>query len=238
MKEWGRAGRGRSRIWPRPVLLSRKIVARRPRRKRRNRGDRWIHSSLPSRSSRDVGFYSNPNNFRCVRRARYAKNTAAMFSLQRLLGKEDKFFGLLEASAEEARTSVQALVRLSKALDKPRRARGVRPARGARTRKSPRTISATRFTPPSSPRSSARTSRASPTRSTRFPRPSRNSPNASCSRRTRSAAWISPGRSACSNRPPKPSCRWSRASAPGVNLDEIKALNDKLQHIEGEADKR
>ena len=40
-----------------------------------------------------------------------------MFSLQRLLGKEDKFFSLLEASAREANTSVQALVRLSKALD-------------------------------------------------------------------------------------------------------------------------
>lgn len=42
-----------------------------------------------------------------------------MFSLQRLLGKEDMFFTLLEASAQEARTSVQALVKLSKALDKP-----------------------------------------------------------------------------------------------------------------------
>jgi uncharacterized protein Yka (UPF0111/DUF47 family) len=41
-----------------------------------------------------------------------------MFSLQKLLGKEDKFFGLLEASAEEARASVQALVKLSKNLDK------------------------------------------------------------------------------------------------------------------------
>jgi uncharacterized protein len=40
-----------------------------------------------------------------------------MFSLQRLLGKEDKFFTLLESSAEEARSSVQALVRLSKSLD-------------------------------------------------------------------------------------------------------------------------
>jgi uncharacterized protein len=39
-----------------------------------------------------------------------------MFSLQKLLGKEDKFFTLLEASAEEARASVQALVRLSKSL--------------------------------------------------------------------------------------------------------------------------
>lgn len=41
-----------------------------------------------------------------------------MFSLQKLLGKENKFFTLLEASAEEARTSVQALVKLSKSLDK------------------------------------------------------------------------------------------------------------------------
>jgi uncharacterized protein Yka (UPF0111/DUF47 family) len=37
-----------------------------------------------------------------------------MFSLQRLLGKEDMFFSLLEASAEEARTATQALVKLSK----------------------------------------------------------------------------------------------------------------------------
>jgi uncharacterized protein Yka (UPF0111/DUF47 family) len=42
-----------------------------------------------------------------------------MFSLQKLLGKEDKFFSLLEASAEEARTSVQALVKLCQDLEKP-----------------------------------------------------------------------------------------------------------------------
>ena len=42
-----------------------------------------------------------------------------MFSLQKLLGKEDKFFTLLEASAEEARASVQALVKLGTTLDKP-----------------------------------------------------------------------------------------------------------------------
>ena len=34
-----------------------------------------------------------------------------MFSLQRLLGKQDKFFDLLEASSQESRTSVQALIR-------------------------------------------------------------------------------------------------------------------------------
>ena len=42
-----------------------------------------------------------------------------MFSLQRILGKEDKFFSLLEASAQEARTSVQALVKLGQGLNQP-----------------------------------------------------------------------------------------------------------------------
>lgn len=42
-----------------------------------------------------------------------------MFSLQRLLGKEDMFFELLESSAQEARNSVQALVKLTQALDQP-----------------------------------------------------------------------------------------------------------------------
>ncbi len=42
-----------------------------------------------------------------------------MFSLQKLLGKEDKFFTLLEASAGEARSSVQALVKLMSNLEKP-----------------------------------------------------------------------------------------------------------------------
>src|SRR5882724_4129721 len=43
-----------------------------------------------------------------------------MFSLQRILGQEYKFFSLLEASAREAHASVQALVKLSKALDQPK----------------------------------------------------------------------------------------------------------------------
>lgn len=43
-----------------------------------------------------------------------------MFSLQKLLGKEDKFFDLLEASAEEGRASVQALVKLVKSAAEAR----------------------------------------------------------------------------------------------------------------------
>ena len=42
-----------------------------------------------------------------------------MFSLQKLWGGEEKVFSLLEASAEEARKSVRALVNLSKGLDQP-----------------------------------------------------------------------------------------------------------------------
>ncbi len=42
-----------------------------------------------------------------------------MFSLQKLLGNKDKFFGLLEASAEEARASVQNLVKLGQNLENP-----------------------------------------------------------------------------------------------------------------------
>src|SRR3989442_15588549 len=42
-----------------------------------------------------------------------------MFSLQKLLGKEDKFFSLLEASAQEARTSAAALVKLGQGFDQP-----------------------------------------------------------------------------------------------------------------------
>jgi uncharacterized protein len=43
-----------------------------------------------------------------------------MFSLQRLFGKEDKFFELLEASAEESRASVEALTRFLKNPDQVR----------------------------------------------------------------------------------------------------------------------
>ena len=41
----------------------------------------------------------------------------SMFSLQKLLGQEEKIFALLEASAQEARNSVQALVKISKSLN-------------------------------------------------------------------------------------------------------------------------
>jgi uncharacterized protein Yka (UPF0111/DUF47 family) len=42
-----------------------------------------------------------------------------MFSLQKLLGKEDKFFTLLEASAEQGRTSAQALSKLCRGEVQP-----------------------------------------------------------------------------------------------------------------------
>ena len=45
-----------------------------------------------------------------------------MFSLQKLLGKDDKFFRLMEASAEECRTSIQSLIDL---LKSPRASRSL-----------------------------------------------------------------------------------------------------------------
>lgn len=41
-----------------------------------------------------------------------------MFSLQKILGKDDKFFQLMEGSAEEARASIQCLVKLVKHPEK------------------------------------------------------------------------------------------------------------------------
>src|SRR5437868_14399920 len=45
-----------------------------------------------------------------------------MFSLQRLLGKEDKFFDLLEASAKEAQKSAYALLKF---LENPKEAKSL-----------------------------------------------------------------------------------------------------------------
>lgn len=47
---------------------------------------------------------------------RFDEATRIMFSLQKMFGKEDRFFTLLEASAQEACTSVRALADLSKDL--------------------------------------------------------------------------------------------------------------------------
>jgi len=43
-----------------------------------------------------------------------------MFSLQKLLGKDDKFFRLMEGSAEEARNSIRSLAQMLKASDEKR----------------------------------------------------------------------------------------------------------------------
>ena len=50
----------------------------------------------------------------------YVTNAAAMFSLQKLLGKDDKFFKLMEGSAEEARASIQGLAEMLAAPEEKR----------------------------------------------------------------------------------------------------------------------
>lgn len=48
---------------------------------------------------------------------RIGDNYRAMFSLQQVLGKDDKFFRLMEGSAEEARASIEALGKMLKHRD-------------------------------------------------------------------------------------------------------------------------
>src|SRR5256885_4152442 len=52
-----------------------------------------------------------------------------MFSLQKLLGKDDKFFRLMEGSAEEARTSIRSLAHMLKASQEKRSLDGFAEAR-------------------------------------------------------------------------------------------------------------
>ena len=52
-----------------------------------------------------------------------------MFSLQKLLGKDDKFFRLMEGSAEEARASIRSLSALLKASQEKRSLNGFIDAR-------------------------------------------------------------------------------------------------------------
>jgi uncharacterized protein Yka (UPF0111/DUF47 family) len=52
-----------------------------------------------------------------------------MFSLQKLLGKDDKFFNLMEGSAEEARHSIQSLIEMVKTAEEKRSLEGFVEAR-------------------------------------------------------------------------------------------------------------
>jgi uncharacterized protein len=78
-----------------------------------------FHSDAGSTQDWDSGLQTRFGHFVAAFAIQFRDNQSTMFSLQKLLGKEDKFFTLLEASAEEARKSVQTLVKLSKNFDKP-----------------------------------------------------------------------------------------------------------------------
>src|SRR4029077_11899169 len=60
---------------------------------------------------------------------RLCDNTAAMFSLQKLLGKDDKFFTLMEGSAEESRASIRSLIEIVKKPEDKRSMEGFIEAR-------------------------------------------------------------------------------------------------------------
>lgn len=158
-----------------------------------------------------------------------------MFSLQRLLGKEDMFFGLLEASAQEAHTSVQALVKLSKALDKP-----IELEEFSRSRRKDKEITATI-------RNAVYTTFVTAIE--------REDIESLCNALYRipktvekfsERVLISPQliRGVDFSKQTDPldqatDCvlQMVKSLRRGVNLEEIKRLNDKLQHVEGEADK-
>jgi uncharacterized protein Yka (UPF0111/DUF47 family) len=158
-----------------------------------------------------------------------------MFSLQRLLGKEDMFFGLLQASAEEAHTSVQALVKLSKALDKP-----VELEEFSRSRRKDKEITATI-------RSALYTTFVTALE--------REDIESLCNALYRIPKTVEKFSERILLAPHQvrgvdfsrqislldqaTDCvvQMVKSLRAGVNLDEIKALNDKLQQVEGEADK-
>lgn len=158
-----------------------------------------------------------------------------MFSLQRLLGKKDMFFGLLEASAEEAHTSVQALVKLSRALDKP-----VELEEFSRSRRKDKEITATI-------RNAVYTTFVTALE--------REDIESLCNALYRIPKTVEKFSERILLAPHQvrgvdfsrqislldqaTQCvvQMVKSLRSGVNLDEIRSLNDKLQQIEGEADK-
>ena len=159
-----------------------------------------------------------------------------MFSLQRLLGKEDMFFGLLEASAQEAHTSVQALVRLSKALEIPTELEEF-----SRSRRKDKEITATI-------RNAVYTTFVTaleredieslgnalyriPKTVEKFGERIMLSPPLIRGADFSSQVGLLDQATECV-------LQMVKSLRRGVNLDEIKSLNDRLQQVEGEADKQ
>src|SRR5580765_4354162 len=158
-----------------------------------------------------------------------------MFSLQRLLGKEDMFFELLEASAQEAHNSVQSLVRLSNALD-----RAVETEEFARARRKDKEITA-------QIRNAVYTTFVTALE--------REDIEALCNALYRipktvekfgERILLAPQHIRGVDFSPQiglldeaTDCvlQMVKSLRRGVNLDEIKTLNDKLQQIEGDADR-
>jgi uncharacterized protein Yka (UPF0111/DUF47 family) len=159
-----------------------------------------------------------------------------MFSLQRLLGKEDMFFGLLEASAQEAHTSVQALVRLSKAIEIPTELEEF-----TRSRRKDKEITATI-------RNAVYT-----TFVTALEREDIESLGNALYRIPKTVEkfgeriQLSPplirgvdfsGQVSLLDQATECVLQMVKSLRRGVNLEEIKSLNDRLQQVEGEADKQ
>jgi hypothetical protein len=158
-----------------------------------------------------------------------------MFSLQKLFGKDDRFFTLLEASAEEARTSVQALVKLSKHLDQPTVVDDLTLSRRKDkqiTQQINEALHSTFVTPIDREdiQALAYSLYRIPKTTEKFIERARLSPQ--LVRGVDFSNQIS-----LMERATEVIVEMIRSLRHGVNLDEVRDLNDRLQHLEGEADK-
>jgi len=165
-------------------------------------------------------------------------NAPTMFSLQKLLGKEDKFFTLLEASAEEARTSRTDPGQIDQGPREPSAATRVRffTAQGQADHPGDqyrRLYHVYHGVGARGHRGAVRT------RSTKSPRPSRSSASGFSWRRSTCKGLIFLSRSPCSSGLRMSCSSLVKSLRNGMNLEKVKRpQTTKLQFLEGEADKQ
>jgi uncharacterized protein Yka (UPF0111/DUF47 family) len=157
-----------------------------------------------------------------------------MFSLQKLLGKDDKFFRLMEGSAEEARASIQSLSELVKASEEKRSLAGFAEARRKDkriTQELSEHLSRTFVTPLEREDIQALSTalykipKSVEKFGERFMFAGEHVRNLSLSKQT-----------AMLDKAGDIVAALVRELRKGVNLERVKAQNDQLQQIEGEAD--
>jgi len=158
-----------------------------------------------------------------------------MFSLQQLLGKDDKFFRLMEGSAEEARASVQCLVRLVK---HPDQANALDPFAESRrkdkriTQQLSEHLCATFVTPLEREDIEALSNALY-----KIPKTTEKFGERYLLAPQHIKGWDVSKQMAMLEKAADTVVLLVKELREGVNLEKVKKQNDQLQHIEGEADK-